>query len=49
MGGDIGVESEEGKGTTIRIELPVLTQGRRLIEMAPPLDSISVSETESDE
>ncbi len=42
--GKIDIDSEEGKGTTIRIELPVLTQGRRLIEMAPPLESISVSE-----
>ncbi|MCA9433008.1 MAG: ATP-binding protein, partial [Candidatus Omnitrophica bacterium] len=41
--GKIEVESQEGKGTIIRIDLPVLTQGRRLLEMAPPLESIGLS------
>ena len=41
--GKIEIESEEGSGTTIRIELPVLTQGQRMLEMTPPLESIGVS------
>lgn len=41
--GKLEVDSIEGKGTVIRIDLPVLTQGRPLIEMTPPLESIGLS------
>lgn len=34
--GTLNIESKPGKGTTVRIALPVLTQGKRLLEMAPP-------------
>jgi len=46
--GKIDVDSREGEGTTIRIELPVHTQGRRLIEMAPPLETLYMAEKPSD-
>jgi len=34
--GDIEIKSREGEGTQVSITLPVLTRGKRLLEMAPP-------------
>jgi signal transduction histidine kinase len=43
--GTLSIESEPGEGTAVRISLPVLTQGKRLLEMAPPPRALAAAPT----